>query len=197
VGNFSGRAMEGVSGITGAGPLLHRSVLEVARRYAPGHLVRPEEAGLVASKVCILSGMRSTPSCPAMLEWFAPGTEPLAFDDWQVDGRTMLPPEYAEWAAQSSRSNIVFATNPSEQAEESSAKRILSPLDGDRYERPVGVEARYATIPLIAGSAEKRVRWQVDGRPHRSPRWQLAEGDHLITAVWPDGARDSVRVTVR
>ena len=40
-GNFSGRPMEGVSGVTGAGPLLHRAVLATARRYDPGALPTP------------------------------------------------------------------------------------------------------------------------------------------------------------
>ena len=31
VGNFSGRPMDGVSGVSGAGPLLHRAMLAVAR----------------------------------------------------------------------------------------------------------------------------------------------------------------------
>src|SRR5262249_42697444 len=35
-GNFSGRPMQGVSGVTGAGPLLHRVVMETAKRFPPG-----------------------------------------------------------------------------------------------------------------------------------------------------------------
>lgn len=194
VGNFSGRPMQGVSGITGAGPLLHRAVLETAQRYAPGYLVRPDEAGLVASNVCILSGMRATPGCPAMLEWFTPGTEPIAHDDWQRDGRTVLPPEFAEWAAQKN-TRLTFAGNTSDADGQHAAERILSPLDGDRYQRPVGVDARYATIPLVAGAADD-VRWTVDGRALTAPRWQLTTGTHVITATWPSGAKDSVRVVV-
>src|ERR1043165_6812927 len=40
-GNFNGRPMQGVSGVTGAGPLLHRVVMEVAQRVAPGALTTP------------------------------------------------------------------------------------------------------------------------------------------------------------
>jgi len=195
VGNFSGRPMQGVSGITGAGPLLHRAVLQTAERYSPGYLVRPDEAGLVASNVCILSGMRATSECPSMLEWFAPGTEPIAYDDWQRDGRTVLPPEYAEWAAQKSRTDLRFAADTESPVSQSRAQRILSPLDGDRYQRPIGVDARYATIPLVAGGADA-VGWLIDGRPIASARWQLTPGTHIITATWPSGVRDSVRVVV-
>src|SRR5439155_19726 len=45
VGNFNGRPMQGVGGITGAGPLLHRAVLLTARRYPPGDLPEPASAG--------------------------------------------------------------------------------------------------------------------------------------------------------
>ncbi|MGH7676189.1 MAG: transglycosylase domain-containing protein, partial [Gemmatimonadales bacterium] len=76
VGNFSGRPMQGVGGITGAGPLLHRVALRVARRYAPGSLPTPDAVGAVPRRVCRLSGLAATPDCPTLVEWFAPGTEP-------------------------------------------------------------------------------------------------------------------------
>src|SRR5215211_6508538 len=46
-GNFSGRPMQGVSGVTGAGPLLHRVVMAVAKRIPPGELETPSEAGAI------------------------------------------------------------------------------------------------------------------------------------------------------
>jgi penicillin-binding protein 1C len=58
-GNFSGHPMEGVSGITGAGPLLHRAVMAVSRRVPPGVLATPAEAGAVSEPVCRLSGLRA------------------------------------------------------------------------------------------------------------------------------------------
>lgn len=41
VGNFNGRPMDGVSGVSGAGPLLHRAVLATGRRYPAGSLPDP------------------------------------------------------------------------------------------------------------------------------------------------------------
>src|SRR5690606_20504982 len=67
VGNFSGRPMQAVSGITGAGPLLYRSVLEVAKRYPPGRLPTRDRVGATPMQVCVLSGLRATPDSPAML----------------------------------------------------------------------------------------------------------------------------------
>ena len=203
VGNFSGRPMQGVSGITGAGPLLHRAALLTARRYPPGNLPTPDMAGAVPVQVCILSGLRATPECPSMTEWFLPGTEPTREDDWQRNGRTVLPPEYAEWAAQYGADAVLAAAGVAHaepgDGTNDVAYRILSPLDGDVYERPVGVDPRYATIPLAAAGAtpDEPVRWFVDGRPLGGARWRLEPGTHVIRAEWPGGHADSVRVTVR
>ena len=72
VGNFSGRPMDGVSGVSGAGPLLHRAVLATAGRHPPGALPTPQAAGAVPVLICRLSGLRATPQCPSAVEWFAP-----------------------------------------------------------------------------------------------------------------------------
>jgi penicillin-binding protein 1C len=204
VGNFSGQPMRGVAGITGAGPLLHRAVLETARRYSPGQLPAPEAVGAVAMPVCILSGLRATPECPSMIEWFIPGTEPLAFDDWQKNGHTVLPPEYAEWLGMEPRADIALAAGAAEGAlaatpdNTGTNHRILSPRDGDSYERPPQVDARYATIPLTAsgGKPGEVVRWFVNGKRIANPRLQLIPGRHVVRAEWASGAADSVRITV-
>jgi penicillin-binding protein 1C len=204
VGNFSGRPMQGVSGITGAGPLSYRATLETARRYPPGHLPTPEQAGATAAPVCILSGLRATPECPSMIEWFLPGTEPTVPDHWQQGARTTLPPEYAEWAAASNLAAVAPPARaalepwvPAAEGEAATPRRILSPQEGDIYEVAIGTDPRYATIPLIATGDAGEVSWFVNGQPHHSPRWRLVPGSHLIHAQWKAGARDSVRITVR
>jgi penicillin-binding protein 1C len=63
VGNFDGAPMEGVSGISGAGPLFHDAMLAAARAYPADPLGPP--AGIVeAATVCSLSGMRPSEDCP-------------------------------------------------------------------------------------------------------------------------------------
>lgn len=65
VGNFDGSPMEGVSGVTGAGPLFHEAMLAAARAVAPGaarDFDRP--AGRVEEiEVCSLSGALPTDAC--------------------------------------------------------------------------------------------------------------------------------------
>ncbi len=190
VGNFSGRPMQGVGGITGAGPLLHRAALLVAERYPPGDLPTPAQVGAAPVHVCRLSGLRAGPDCPPMIEWFIPGSEPARDCDWHQGRRVVLPVEYAEWAHAAPERPQGGATL--------APLRIQSPRDGDRYALPVGVDPRFATIGLRAtGGDGSAVRWFVDGREWREPRWRLVPGPHTIRAVTARGESDEVRIEVK
>jgi len=208
--------MDGVSGVSGAGPLLHRAVMLTSRRRPAGALTTPAQAGAVALEICRVSGLRAGATCPRAVEWFAPGTEPGHTCDWHRGTETVLPPEYAEWAAQrvaalgeaaATSAASSLATQPSpdasspgaiERAAADDRFRILSPRDGDRYEIPPGVEPRYATVALrAAGAPPAVVRWYVDDQPVAGERWALVSGAHVIRAVTPRGDTAAVRVEVR
>ncbi len=199
-GNFSGRPMEGVSGVTGAGPLLHRIMLVAGRRLGAAPLPRPGDHGAVALEVCRLSGARAGASCPVLREWFYPGTEPEEDCRWHVGGAVQLPVAYAEWVAQQD----AVASSPSmaralagERGDSLAGFRILSPREGDRYAVPPGVDSAYATLALrtTLGNGD-RVQWFVDGRPLRSDRWRLVPGRHVIRARSRAGDADEVRIEV-
>jgi penicillin-binding protein 1C len=242
VGNFSGRPMEGVSGVSGAGPLLHRATLLTARRYVPGVLPTPESAGARPVEICRLSGLRAVAGCPHLTEWFAPGTEPTDTCDWhRADGSVVLPREYAAWLERRARDDAaadgtilagarVSAAVVDEGDERSqrvaagagdkalarasdgagggadsrasagvrSGFRITSPLDGDRYQIPPGVDARYSTIALSAAGARDpaSVRWFVDGSEWHRGRLPLTPGEHLIRAITRRGDSAAVRIVV-
>ena len=181
-GNFNGRPMQGVGGITGAGPLLHRAALLVAQRYPPG--VLPPLRRPVRSR-SVSAGSRGSargPTALPMTEWFVPGTEPARPCDWHRGGRVVLPAEYAEWAADAPQPGV-----PARDRRRCDCGadrfRILSPQDGDRYSVPVGGDPRYATIALrasgaatgpgcagswTAGNGAKRGGALVPGPPHRA-----------------------------
>jgi penicillin-binding protein 1C len=196
VGNFNGRPMDGVSGVTGAGPLLHRAVLATARRYAPGVLPTPASTGAVALRICRLSGMRAGPGCPGDTEWFTPGTEPGRVCDWHQPAGIALPAEYADWAAEATPAEIESPT-PAQTARPDDRFQIVSPLDGDRYRLPPGADPRYATIALrAAGPGTPGARWYVDGRRYRLGRWNLTPGRHEIQAVGAGGQRAEISITV-
>jgi penicillin-binding protein 1C len=200
-GNFSGKPMEGVSGVTGAGPLLHRAMMTTAKFVAPGALISPADVGAVSAPVCRLSGMRATPECEQLIEWFPPGRVPAMPDTWERAGRVQLPDAFAAWAAQGLETSLASNSDASRQRSDSSRAaplfRIVSPVDGDRYALPTGIEARYATIALrAAGARGDSVRWFVDGRRFERHRWPLTPGEHVIRAVADRGATASVTITV-
>lgn len=198
VGNFSGRPMDGVSGVSGAGPLLHRAVLATARRYPAGALPDPRAAGAVRTAVCRLSGLRPGASCPVASEWFAPGHVPADPCTWHDGlGGVALPAEYAEWQEQSAAATPPSPAPSAVRALQPPGFHIVSPHEGDVYRLPPGVQAPYATIALRAagGRGGGSARWTVDGVPHSSGRWSLRPGSHRFRAVSSSG--DTAEVAVR
>ena len=199
VGDFSGRPMDRVSGITGAGPLLHRIVMLTAQRYAPGSLPTPGETGSVAVTICALSGERAGPDCPHQVEWFTRGTEPTGTCHWHRNGNVVLPAVYQEWAEQVGIPRQKALVAQAEAADSTGgAFRITSPSAGDRYSVPPGVDRRYATIALrtAGGKDPGRIRWAVNGTPVNAVRWPLQPGRFTVTATATTGEADSVQIEV-
>ena len=211
-GDVTGQPMEGVSGVTGAGPLLHRAVMLTAARYAPGVFTTPAVLGMQAVQICPVSGMLATRACPGVREWFVTGTAPVARDEWVRGGRVQLPAEYASWVAQAGQGFVIVDADPEyvppservapEQADplgpttEPGGFRIVSPADGDVYRLPPGVPDEYATIALRAAGASGAVRWYVDGAPFEAARWALRGGAHVIRAVATSGTVAEARIRV-
>ncbi len=193
VGDFSGRPMAGISGITGAGPLLHRVVMTTATRHPAGSLPTPGETGAVRASVCVLSGERAGPGCPTYSEWFAPGTEPAGVCRWHRPEGLVLPAEYQEWAGQAGPRLASVA-----RVEDSAGEgfRITAPRPGDRYSVPPGVEQRYATLAFRSTGSRRKVTWMVDGVPVPGGRWPLQPGPHTVKAITRNGEADSVQFEV-
>src|SRR6185369_14274175 len=75
VGNFDGRPMQRVSGITGAGPLFSRVMRRAMAGVRPAPLV--DRARFERVRICPLSGHRAGEACPGSYEEvFLPGTAP-------------------------------------------------------------------------------------------------------------------------
>lgn len=213
VGNFSGRPMEGVSGVSSAGPLLHRAIVEVAKRYPPGTFAAPDERGYVRADICRLSGMRATARCPRTSEWFTADHLPADSCDWHGSKGLALPSIYAEWLEQArgagaagalaraatttSDAGVAMAAPAPAPAPRDPARgfRIVSPLDGDRYSLPPSVEPTYATIPLRVAGARGPVRWYLDGRRIDATRLPLLRGSHRVAAE-AAGERREVGIVV-
>ena len=83
VGNNDNTPMEGVSGISGAIPILH-DFLKSKQKVIYEKSV-PLPSTLVFKTVCMISGKLATPECSGKRqEMFIPGTEPKENDTWYV-----------------------------------------------------------------------------------------------------------------
>lgn len=160
VGNFDGRPMRDVSGITGAGPLFHEVMLAAMQGREPAPLSSQPFAG---ARICALSGALAGPDCPhARDEHFLPDhapTEACAMHRrLPVDTRTGLlaghrcqpsevrsslfevyPPNLLAWARSAGRPLPPRGPSPrcpegapslDDGPAEASGPRITSPLDG-------------------------------------------------------------------
>ncbi len=77
VGNFDGKPMRDVSGISGAGPLFRDIMLLLEKRERRGNLSYTIPDGLIEVYICPKSGMLVGSFCPGKIkEIFIKGTEP-------------------------------------------------------------------------------------------------------------------------
>lgn len=137
VGNFDGRPMRSVSGITGASPLLRRVMLRSMQGVRPAPLNATERFETAA--VCALSGALAGPACGAAIEEsFLPGTAPrrtcamhraTAHATRVVD----LGPTYAGWAQREGLPLPPPDPSNATNAGDASAVRLLAPVDGDQF----------------------------------------------------------------
>jgi penicillin-binding protein 1C len=137
VGNFSGRPMGSVSGITGAGPLFREVMLAAMENRTAASWNPPAELARV--RICALSGEPAGPDCPQVIDEMVPAAfggdrsrEPCRMHRRAaVDVRTGLlagpgcppdvvrervfeayPPEYLAWAVDAGRPVLPAAFSP-------------------------------------------------------------------------------------
>ncbi len=95
VGNSDGEPMEQVSGITGAGPIFHQ-VMDIINNYQ--NIPFKQFRSLVATKVCLPSGLLPQPLCThTSEEFYLPGTAPKQADTWYQQDGLHLPQELHYW----------------------------------------------------------------------------------------------------
>jgi len=203
VGNFDGRSMHNVSGITGAGPLW-AEVMAAAMEGKTSRFVRP--ANVARASVCPLSGKLPGPHCPAATgEVFVAGSEPQKTCDFHkeivLDSRngllagaacpqarverrvmTVYPPVYRAWAARRGVPAPPTTGSPLCPPARAAAAdvRIRVPSNGDRYHLDPDLRRSFQNIPLEAtvDGWVKEVRWLVNGV-------QVARAPFPYTARWP------------
>jgi len=162
-GNFDGRPMRGISGVTGAAPLWSRIMLHLYATHDAGAFAPPR--GYKRASICATTGLRPNAACPAVVgEWLDAG-------DRRYVART-TPPRLPD------RSYDAWLVSQPERLR--LPTRILYPRDGDRF-----VAAPGALVQVeIAGRDAPHLT--LDGRPVRAQSGAylvpLRSGTHELVA---------------
>jgi penicillin-binding protein 1C len=208
VGNFSGKPMGNVSGITGAGPLFHQ-VMKAAMKGRTGKDF-PKPAGIVVRKVCALSGELAGPGCPdAYDEVFIEGSAPAEACAWHTAGKngTVLvhyPPELQPWAAFVGKYDPAAYGDGGGEPPSGGAPVITAPRDGATFVVDPDVPAALQKLKVaVAGGAEgETLRLIVDGKPVAKTQgphvflWTLEKGGHTMAVEGKGGASPPVTFEV-
>ena len=184
VGNFDGRPMNGVSGVTGCGPLFHDIMLVLEGQGPSGEFAEPP--GLVRKEICPLSGMIPTDRCPGrMEEVYISGSEPSEYCPLNHDRRAVSSP-----AKERGRPSQ-FPTR---------SLRVLFPQEGDIFKLDPVLRRDYQSIRLRARVPENlgiaAVEWWVNGRKVGSSgfpytfSWSLRPGPYTIKITARAGDRE-------
>ena len=125
IGNFDGAAMEEVSGVTGAAPVMHDVLQYLNARFGTSWYARPH--GIEERKVHSVLGVLSDGH---LKEWFVSYTQtPERCEPSNDAGQIILPPEFQAWVNASALRRQKFAVHQNVGA----PPRILSPLAGTVY----------------------------------------------------------------
>jgi penicillin-binding protein 1C len=189
-GNFDGTPMRGVSGVTGAGPVLHEIFQHLRARFGTTWYEPP--TGWVQREVHPLTGklvtgdtrmVRTKDFAPAR-EWFPADRLPPASSaaDFDATGRVLLASEYRAWLQSGDNGlgdRVALATGP-----EASALRVLSPVPGTVFYLDPDLPDSARRIALQA-SGGRDCRWEsaslVFERVAGEPQALLTEGRHQLT----------------
>jgi penicillin-binding protein 1C len=200
IGDTTGRPMQGLAGVAGAGPLFRR-VLESLPPTTPELLAPSHQRPLiVTAPVCAVSGRRPSPSCSHIRQTpiRTASYQQLASCDWHktvaIDGRnnllagpqcdehvthhkvvTQLPPVYAGWEAARGHAPPPSSYSPLCPAkdEHPSHARITFPRVDERFALDPGLPRATQRIQLTAqvDDAVQEVTWIINGEPVGKAQW--------------------------
>jgi penicillin-binding protein 1C len=147
VGNMDGSPMRNITGVTGAGPILHATFNHLHKTRGTSWFERPE--GITNQRIHPLTGRLAAHDQPGAIDekciW---PPEPARSNDFDARGRAVLPDTYAAWLAspQNPLGDLVTCTTAAHDL------KILQPPPGTVY---------YLDPDLPAAS--QRIRLQAEG----------------------------------
>ncbi len=208
MGNFDGKPMENVSGITGCGPLFHDIMLLLYQKREWEAFEEPP--GIVRIAVCPESGELPSESCPtAIREIFIEGTEPRSACSLhsRMNVKGFHPAVKVEHLF-SPLTSENLSSPPEKQQDSAASIRIIFPRDGDVFKldpilRQECQQIKLRASVLFGGRLPEVVEWYVNERKiGRAPSslslfWNLKPGSYTIKAKLITGAKTKESLPVR
>jgi penicillin-binding protein 1C len=189
VGNTDNRAMENISGVSGAAPIW-RDVMETAAKRIAMSWPQPP-GGLVRAAVCAPTGLRPGPDCASpSQEWFVAGTEPAGTERYYVrdrDGRLLVnpPAEARAWALDA---GVALADGAPAQGDDS--LYIVLPSPGSLLFLSPELDQQQLLLRASVPASAERVSFVIDGStvgqaPGSDPKlvWRLEPGLHRLEVI--------------
>jgi penicillin-binding protein 1C len=202
LGNFDGTPMRGISGVTGAAPILHEILVHLHEVYGTGWYETPN--GIVSAMVHRVTGKRAgenriAPEKSWMPELFLANHLPAveAAEDYDEAGRVRLGPEYSSWLE--SPDNWLGASVATTASR--AALRITFPPAGTTIFLDPDLPAGGRRLEVTASGAH-RAKWESETLSfeveHGRTIAVLEPGKHRLVASDPEtGRRDETWVEVK
>lgn len=201
-GNFDQTPLGGLSGVAGAGPIFHRTMVRLHRDQAPAWFEPP--LGISTIRIDPRTGHRLTdPGDPrGKTEWCPETSLPLFASpaDYASDGKALLDASFGEWFASSAnlrRQDFALAAD----RPASEPLKILAPVDGVVCLLDPELPSGGKTLRL-ASNLPGITRWSsptlVLDSTGSEPIARLVPGTHVLAATDPrDGTIRQVTIHVR
>lgn len=197
-GNFENQPMKNISGVTGAGPIFHRTLVRVHRDTPPTWYPDPSPDYTI---IDTRTGKMIAPSTHAEFAYSEhtlpsqsiPAASPSDYDE---KGRAKLPPMYREWYESSQnlrRHELALNTAPGNEI----ALEIIRPRDKSTLLLDPEIPGSGAELRLLTNLPEYTV-WDSQTLPIQGDAAKLTPGTHILTATDKrDGSEHRVTITVK
>jgi penicillin-binding protein 1C len=187
VGNMDGSPMRGITGVTGAAPVMHDIFKHLHETRGTTSFERPE--GIATHRIHPLTGRLVAKSQAGSIDekclW---PPQPSRPEDFDTKGRVILPNEYTQWLASPQNPLGALVTS----AAAASDLRVLQPQPGTVYYLDPDLPAASQRIRLRA-EAPGKIAWSSTTltieNDEQNPGIQLRPGRHVLTATDPSTGR--------
>ena len=207
VGNFDHTPMMKVSGVSGAGPLFAKIMLQLySKKEYPVKYNIP--AGIQKVTVCPLSGQKPNDFCPVRIEEYLTTEDLAKYQKQSCDMHlqennlvlSSVPIKYADWANE-------IGIDIKKYHHTSSNFKIIHPQDGAIYQRLPNLAPEYQSIRIQLECSEQQevVDWYLDNERIKTTRldhsfiWPAQPGSFELKAVGKnaDGMTSLVKFEVK